>query len=203
MTPPNPRPAMMITIWRGSGEVGGNSEMNRGLRRECAERVRRLEIPTPFDVQELCRRLGAQRGREIRLLPAPLPPESPCGLWVSTDHADYVFYEERTSQLHREHIVLHEIGHLLCDHEATPVLDDEASRLVMPSLDPGMVQRMLGRTHYSRLEERQAELMASLIREQASRWSPEPTWTVPAEAADVAARLEHSLKYQTHRPEQG
>lgn len=173
--------------------------MDKRLRRECADRVRQLDIPHPFDIAELCRQLGAARGREIRLLAAPLPPESPCGLWVSTDRADYVFYEERTSQLHREHIVLHEIGHLLCDHEATPVADEEASRLVMPSLDPGMVNRMLGRTHYSGVEEQQAELIASLIREKASRWSHQPNWTIPAEAVGLVERLEGSLQHPDRR----
>jgi hypothetical protein len=173
--------------------------MEKRLRRECAERVRALDIPTPFDVQELCRRLSAARGREIRLLPGPLPPDSPCGLWVSTDRADYVFYEQRTSRLHREHIILHEIGHLLCDHQAAPVLDEEASRLVLPNLDPAMVQRMLGRTHYSAVEEQQAEMIASLVLQQVSRWSPESTRTVPPEAAGLVDRLETSLQHPDQR----
>lgn len=191
---------MMVTLWvQREQHGGGGNGMDRRLRRQCAERVRALDIPTPFDVGELCRRLSAARDREIRLLPAPLPPDSPCGLWVSTERADYVFYEERTTRLHRDHIVLHEIGHLLCDHEATPVLDEEASRLVLPSLDPSMVQRMLGRTHYSRVEEQQAELIASLILEQASSWAAEETWTAPPEAADLVDRLRGSLQHPDRR----
>lgn len=173
--------------------------MDRRLRRDCAARVRALDIPVPFELEGFCRRFGAARGRPVRLLPATLPPGSPCGLWVSTAHADYVFYEQHTSRLHREHIVLHEIGHLLCEHQAAPVLGQEEMRLVLPSLDPAMVQRFMARTHYSAVEERQAELIASLILEQVSTWTAEDTAPVPPAAAGLVSRLQDSLQPRTRR----
>jgi hypothetical protein len=165
------------------------------LRRRCAVLVDELDIPQPFDAHELCARLAASRGRPIRLLPLSLPTDSPCGLWVSANGTDYIIYEQATSRLHQEHIILHEVGHLISDHQAAPLLDDETSRLLFPSLEPSTIQRMLGRTQYSALEEQQAEMIASLILRQASRWSPEPSWTVPPEAAGIVDRLEHSLEH--------
>ena len=165
------------------------------LRQRCEAIVAGLDIPTPFDVHELCRRIAAGRGRPIHLLPLRLPPSHPCGLWVSTSLFDAIFFEENTSQLHQEHIISHEIGHLLCEHEAAPVLDAEASILLMPDLDPGMVRRTLGRTNYSTVEEREAEMVASLISRAASLGAPAGTWVAPPEVADVFDRLEHSLEH--------
>jgi len=77
---------------------------------------------------------------------------------------DYVFYEAETSQLHREHIILHELGHLLCEHQPTEVLDEEVVAQLLPDLNPAVVYRVLGRTTYTAIEEQEAEMLASLVR---------------------------------------
>ena len=41
---------------------------------------------------------------------------APCGLWISVPAADYVFYDPDTSRLHAEHIILHELAHMLSGH---------------------------------------------------------------------------------------
>lgn len=83
------------------------------LRRRCVELVDRLMIPTPFDIEVLCEQLGRERGRPIRLLPMDLPAGTPSGLLVAMGDADYVLYEQRTAPMHRNLIVLHEVGHAL------------------------------------------------------------------------------------------
>jgi hypothetical protein len=173
-------------------------ERNR-LRQRCEARVRGLDIPAPFDAAELCRRLEGGWGRAIRLVPLDLPPEGPCGVWVSTATTEYIVHERRTSPLHREHIILHEVGHLLCRHEAAPLVGESAARLLFPNLDPGMVRHVLGRTHYTAVEEQEAELIASMILERAHRQPPEPSWTVAPETAGIVSRIEHSLR--NHPPE--
>ncbi|WP_158510703.1 hypothetical protein [Kutzneria albida] len=172
----------------GSGAMG----MKR-LRQHCAALVNEVDVPDPFDVRELCARLGAARGKPIHLLPQAMPAGGPCGLWVSTDNAEYIVYEERTSAPHREHIILHEIGHLLSDHGAVPVPGEDSTRMVFPSLDPQTVQRVLSRTHYTAVEERQAELIASLLLERVSRRAPESRWTVSREDAGAVERIRRSL----------
>jgi hypothetical protein len=157
--------------------------------------VRDLEIPSPFDVRKLCQRLGNQRGRPILLLPVDLPPESPCGLWVSTDEQDYVFFQKATSGPHRLQIILHELGHLLCDHRTGQVLSDNTSALLVPDLDPNLIRTMLGRSHYSQTEEQEAETIATLILGQVTRFSPERMFEVPAEAAEVVDRISRSIAY--------
>ncbi|MEU4215880.1 hypothetical protein [Actinoplanes sp. NPDC026623] len=164
----------------------------RGQRQRCRDIVRDLDIPSPFDVQELCRRLGDKRGRSILLLPMDLPPDSPCGLWMSTEQQDYVFFQKATSGPHQLLIILHEIGHLLCNHHVGSVLSDDLSALLAPDLDPGLIKTMLGRSHYSQESEHEAETIATLILGQVSRFSPEETFEVPAEVADVVGRISRS-----------
>lgn len=138
--------------------------MNRQLaRQQCEALVRSLDLPRPFDLAELCARLGAQRGRPIVLMPTPMTTGSLCGMWLGTAQGDYVFYEQDTTRLHQQHIVCHEIGHILRRHPPTRVLDNDIARALAPQIDAGEVQRVLGRDTYSDDAEFEAELIASLI----------------------------------------
>ncbi|WP_138356392.1 MULTISPECIES: ParH-like protein [unclassified Streptomyces] len=163
------------------------------------KRLRIPEIPDPFDVHEMFQRISRQRGRPIHLLSRQLPPGSPCGLWISTGSADYMLYEQATSPAHQDHILLHELGHLLHDHGVGQPLSTDVARTLMPSLKPELVQRVLGRTRYSDTEENEAETFASVILTQVSLRSPEPQGIVPPEAADVIRRLENTLQSPNHR----
>jgi hypothetical protein len=143
-----------------------SSRGRRQLRHRCAAVLRDLRLPGSFDVPTLCAELGARRGRPIRLLPLPGLSEV-CGLWVATDTTDLIAYERHTSAPHQDHIVLHELGHLLCDHFPASLTPAEQARLLLPSLDPAMIRRVLGRAGYSSVEEREAEFFASLLGQRA------------------------------------
>jgi len=164
---------------------------SRKLRNRCRTLVDALDLPVPFDAGELCRRVGAARGRQIHLRPLAMPAGGPCGMWVSADAGDFIFYERHTSGLHQEHIVVHELGHLLSDHASTAAAP-ELARLLMPSLDPNLVRRVLGRTHYTDVEEQEAELIASLILQRANRHH-----RAPADATDLDGRLRGSFEPRT------
>ncbi len=100
----------------------------------------------------------------VRELPEQVAATGACGLWLGTEEADYVFYEARTAPVHREHIILHEIGHVLCDHHriVTDGDDGPAARL-LGDPHPGLVRRLMARTSYTTTEEQEAEMIASLI----------------------------------------
>lgn len=181
-------------MWREPGPRLFNGRMDRRrLRRECEtlvdDLVTDLAPGEPFGVDDLCERVGERRGQRIRQVPMQLPVGTPHGLWVSTRGVDYVIYEARTAPLHRQHIVLHELGHMLWEHEVTPKIGAASFGALLPDLDPAMVQRILARTRYSDLEERQAELTASLLGERLSAAPP----VVARPAPGVVARLEQSL----------
>jgi hypothetical protein len=130
----------------------------------------------------------------IHVIPRALPIGSPSGLCVSTSAGDYIFYESQTSALHQEHIILHEVGHLLCEHRAASVSRKEISELLLPDLDPGMIQRVLGRTCHPIWAEQEAEIIASLILAKVERQQQETVWPEPSNVAPVVARVERSLR---------
>jgi hypothetical protein len=78
--------------------------------------VRELELPVPFDLGQFVTGLGRQRDRPIRLRPFSSGPGCPCGLWIGTTNADYIYHEAGTTPFHATHIALHEIAHMLLDH---------------------------------------------------------------------------------------
>lgn len=135
-------------------------------------------LPVPWSIEELAERLGARRGRPIRLVSWTFPrePEAPTGLWVRTDQADYVFYDATASPSRREQIIGHELGHLLLGH--TPRLSEAFDGLIealVPSVSPELARRMLSlaRTGYAEAEEAAAELFGtSLIRAAHTKRGP-------------------------------
>ncbi|MFD5149084.1 hypothetical protein [Streptomyces sp. NPDC058401] len=122
-------------------------------------------------------------------MPAPAGSfQGICGMWVRTAAGiDYIFVHENTSRVHQDHIIAHEIGHIIRGHGLTrglttgagagtgtgagtglgagtaqqhPSTADQLDRLV-PHLDPAKVRVMLGRTDYVHEEEREAELIGT------------------------------------------
>ena len=134
----------------------------RAVRRRCESTLRDVSVPSPFDVRAFTATVSSRRGRPIHLLPKSARL-GPCGVWLAMPSADYVFFENATSPLHREHIILHELGHLLRNHAPTEVIDDRALRLLLPTLDVDVVRRVMGRTNYTAIEEQEAEMIASLV----------------------------------------
>ncbi|MFD9726739.1 hypothetical protein [Streptomyces sp. NPDC059072] len=155
------------------------------LRKRCENILGHLELPHPFSLDELCNRIAEQRGRPIRL--HPLPKEAAetgvCGLWVGTVSVDYVFYEAQTTPLHREHIVLHELGHILFGHHSVEADD----------VDDGHAPTVLGRTNYTTRQEQEAEMLASMIRIRTANAGPHAAAAPPR---DTLARLESAMGYE-------
>jgi hypothetical protein len=149
---------------------------DRALHRYCRSVAQDISIPRPFSIGALCQELATKNGRRIYL--HPFPPElggedMPCGVWVATAVADHIFFERNTSEYHQNHIILHEIGHMLCRHTmssvAASVLDGGADDLG----DDGEVTGALQRTRYTDRQEREAELVASMILSRVMRWDGE------------------------------
>jgi hypothetical protein len=138
------------------------------LTARCRARLAELDLPAPFDVSAFCAGIGRRRGRPLTLLGQDLPAGGPRGFCISTRGADYIVYEQATSPLHREHIILHEACHLLCGHTGA-ALGAEHARRLFPTLHPKLVEHVLGRSSYSTEEEQEAELLASMILRAARR----------------------------------
>ncbi|MET7997948.1 hypothetical protein ABZU76_44400 [Amycolatopsis sp. NPDC005232] len=159
------------------------ADRQRELWRRCRRLAEAPALPEPFDAAEFVAGIAAGRGRPIELMPVNAPSGGPCGLLMSTARADYILYPTNTTALHRRHILLHEVGHLLCGHVGSDAgaegaaIDIAVSRALMPNLSPELVRRVLGRTTYSAVEEQEAELVASLLAQRVAKVQaprPEP-----------------------------
>jgi hypothetical protein len=81
-------------------------------------------LPDPWDVGVLCERLAAQRGRPLLLHPIDLPA-LPFGLWYDDGERDHVLHRSGVTGYHRDHVVLHEICHLLAKHNSVSTFSFE------------------------------------------------------------------------------
>lgn len=135
----------------------------------CVDLIASLDIPVPFDVFALCRRVAAIRGVLMVVQPNDTTlAENVSGFWVSYDDHDLVVYDAGTTHYHRTGIILHELGHILFGHYPA---GDFAAHVAKAFPDvAGAVHQMLGlgrcRFDYSDREENEAETFATLMLER-------------------------------------
>lgn len=154
------------TLPQRSLPPGRNHAAERRLERRIRRLLRTLDVRTPFSVEALCRALSESRGRHIELRPYPLPTPGPVGLWFETRSVDLIIFQRDTTPLHQDHIILHEVGHILADHGAA---DAGAQwEVLLPGLKPDAIRRVLQRCSYESEQEQEAELIATIIMEWAS-----------------------------------
>lgn len=165
----------------------------RALRKRCDAIVRQLNIPTPFDARDFCDMVATQRGRPIVLRPTPMG-RAIYGVWLATASTDIILYERETSPVHQRHIIVHELAHILCDHQPTRVAPEEAPALPSTELDPERIQTTMYRAMYSAAEEQEAELLASLILRRTVGVAPRHTSPPAAGSARLLQRLAVSLE---------
>ncbi|MFD0413506.1 hypothetical protein [Streptomyces sp. NPDC127108] len=162
----------------------------RALRRRLRRQLRDLDVQPPLSVAALCRAVERQRQRPLVLRPHPLPVPGPLGLWVYTPRADLVLYQQHTSPMHQDHIILHEVmGHICGNHTTGPGGDQwDAWTRTVPGLGPEAVRRVMGRCAYDDGQECEAELAATIVME----WALVLDGVAPAPATDPELRRVHS-----------
>lgn len=172
----------MKGTWKGrSADHDRRSQLKR-LRKAGAQRIAELDLPEVADVAELCRYLGEIRDRPITLVPLQMPASHPCGMWVAARDEDLIFYDANTTSAHQEHIILHELGHIICCHRGAGWLDEASARLLFPNLDPDLVRDMLLRATYDDVQEQEAEVIAYLLSQRVGS-TAEQQGEPPAEEA--------------------
>jgi hypothetical protein len=163
------------------------------MRRRCQALVDSIEIPVPYSVEALCQMIAQRRGRPIRItaLPPEVPAGNPCGGWIPLPATDVILVEERTSQVHREQIILHELAHMLCGHADLRSVPDELTSSLLQGqvthLSPAAVQGMLARSSYDEPAEEEAELVATLMADRIAELRSVP----PPLATSTLRRITH------------
>lgn len=156
-------------------------------------RFRALELPDRFDLQALCDAITAKRRRPIH----PVPVEGQmggCGLWAREPDADYIFYEKETSSVHQLQIILHELSHIICERRPVSLGDACIDLALFPNLRPETIQALLQRGAYATDEEREAELLATLLLSCIAHDSSVRAMTDDPRAREIQRRLAASLE---------
>ncbi|MCF4139000.1 ImmA/IrrE family metallo-endopeptidase [Streptomyces sp. Tue 6430] len=165
------------------------------LRRECVARLTDLPIDRKDrSIRTLKDHLSRKRGRPIYLVPMALPHDVLNGMWVATPVADFVIYAAHATRAHQEHIIAHELGHIMCDHQAVSDVGDGILGQLFPDISPTVVRRVLTRTRYSHRNEQEAEMIASLY---CARLDPRRAEPLPlCSRNDVIDRLRTAIAVQ-------
>ncbi|MBF5083763.1 hypothetical protein [Quadrisphaera sp. INWT6] len=150
------------------GQVGVlvTAREHRAHRRHCRQLLQQVPLPEQFCLEDFCEQVSEHRKRPLYLLPAPpemLEEDEACGGWLATSTEDIVFVRLNASPLHREHIVLHELGHMLCDHEPNQTPRARLLEHYFPNAGSQVVAFMLTRTMFDTPREVEAEIYASMV----------------------------------------
>ncbi len=138
----------------------------RELLRELHESV---PIPRPRHLETYVAAVAAHRGRPITLTALSTAAltggcGAGTGLWIRRRDDDIIVYDQDAVALHAQHIVLHEIGHMLLGHDRRPRPADPHTgatlAALLPSISAQSIEDVLSRNAYDDEIERHAEAFA-------------------------------------------
>jgi hypothetical protein len=116
-----------------------------------------------FTMASFVRCVEAHRGRGIEFIPTAFPPGY-YGAWITDkdEPLEYVCFDADLPRLHREHVKLHELAHIICGHETLALSNNEMKKLLESG---GDLSALLCRSNEMKSDrsEREAEMMAGLI----------------------------------------
>lgn len=130
--------------------------------------VTSLHIPMPFTVRAFVGVVSRLIGRRIKVRPFPADvveafrakgERLPYGLMVDAGPGVMIFYRPDTGTAHRQHVLLHELGHVVCRHITNPIGEQDAD-------DADVIGTALQRSRYDDEQEQAAELVAYLIQQR-------------------------------------
>ena len=96
------------------------------------------------------------------------------GLFIGFAARDEIHYVADTSAYHQQAIVLHEVGHLLADHDGTESDEPFPLALLGDDWDPEVIERLRGRHRYHDDQEREAEGFATAVLDRVAQQRPGP-----------------------------
>ncbi|MFH0246165.1 hypothetical protein ACGRHY_27955 [Streptomyces sp. HK10] len=163
--------------------------------RRLRRRLTDFPLPEPFSIDGLVANLEAQSGRRITLIELndrATDLRTACGLRARAESHTYIFYRRRPTENQTSHTVLHELAHEFFDH-GTNLSSEQFEGLVPSHIRRNLIDRLgapavvQARARYDSVEEREAELSASLIKDLVRRQGPQ--------GDDMVSLLENSLSH--------
>lgn len=121
-----------------------------------------------FTMDDFVTWVQTHTGREISFILWDMPP-SMFGVWMSDadEPVEHVFIDKNASPLHKVHIQLHELSHIICEHPTARLTKTEMQELLLKAAqDPGVLNEVLLRAPAKKELEQEAEMLAALIQYQ-------------------------------------
>ena len=147
----------------------------RALRRRGTGLLEKLDLPADCDLTTVVARVSEHIGQPIRLQAAPIPAgtDNLTGLcFTDPDGLVWIIVEQLTSRSHQEVIALHELSHLLYNHNPDRVLAEDEGLALAPHAPDAM--KVLCRSHEDTEPERHVEVLAWLLARRLRRGAREP-----------------------------
>lgn len=121
-----------------------------------------------FDLQHFLQHLRQRRRRDILLVAFTFEPGI-SGAWVRAQTADYIFYPDQVPDIYRNHSILHEIGHILLQHQCRPVENFLSPQMLarLGEKAPGRLRQATPPAHDA--DEKAAEMFVTLVQQQIMR----------------------------------
>ena len=127
-------------------------------------------------------------------MPYKLAIPGPFGVWFETDDFDVIVFQQETTKAHQDHIILHEVGHIVANHGGDSTSEENSE--ILPQVPIDSVRRRLRRTCYDVRNEYEAEVIASLIGTDFGLLRP-PLVEKPAASPSAAmSRVESAMTYR-------
>jgi hypothetical protein len=126
--------------------------------------VEQLQLTGQVSFDQLLAAVEAVHGKPITVRTVPesaIPGLS--GLWLETDVKSHILVPEDHSELHRMHVICHEFGHILLDHEGCDGLAASMPSVFSHVGQRKGIKRMLARSPQWNDMEKAAEEVAYLL----------------------------------------
>lgn len=150
-------------------------------RRRAQDLLAVVPVPRPWSLDDWIDALETHRDRPIDLVEMVYTPGGPVGAWRKRADRDLIAYATNTTLCHQDFTVVHEVGHMICEHRGTCMATAQARELA-PDLSERMLGHLLGRATTDD-EELEAETIATVVLAETSML---PMVDPAATPADVA-----------------
>ncbi len=120
-----------------------------------------------FTIQRFVTFIEDYIGRKIELIPWTMPKKI-FGAWISDQDlsTEFIFFDENAPPMHRIHILLHELGHLIRDHKTLHLDIAHIGGLIAKGEgSEDLITSALMRSDQTNTEEVEAELFAILTQQ--------------------------------------
>jgi hypothetical protein len=141
--------------------------------------------------------IACRQGRPIIVLGWPLERD-PHGAWVKARHADYILYDNTLHYVHQEHVILHEVGHIVLGHRGDrldKVLPPELWEHIPSGLQAGTVGHLRVGEKSQTPEDYEAETFATQVQQRNLTAQRMAQFTGPSSSIDAVEQFTRHLGY--------